>query len=147
MSCRLTVSLCLLFATIAIAEPQARASETVNWTVATIAPEGSPVAMVLDEFMRGIEQVVAQSGVKLRIRTLHGGVVADEVASFELTKQGRTQLWIGSMGAAAPTLPALSIFDLPYVLEDLAAFERARARNLLDRPRIAKEFQSRNVQG
>jgi TRAP-type C4-dicarboxylate transport system substrate-binding protein len=111
--------------------------------LASIAPEGSPNADALAQMARSFE---AASGGLLRIHLRLGGVVADEQTTLELCQQGRVQIWAGSMGALAATIPALGVFETPYLFEDVAAFRGATRPDVLRQTGVHADFRQRGLE-
>ncbi len=136
-----------LLALLSVLPASAIADGPTQWIVATIAPEGSPVMQVLDEFARSTEQAANAAGAKLKVRTRHGGVGSDELDGLRLCMQGRVQAWVGSTGAVAAEIPAVSVLDLPFLFHDLKEFERARAprHDPLERPLIARTMRDHGL--
>ncbi len=121
----------------------AAAAEPVQWMLASITPEGSPQEADIHDLSRSLEEA---TGGRVRVRTRLGGVVADELTTLELCKQGRVQVWVGSVGAVAATIPAVSIFEAPYLFDDVAAFDRATRGDLLRRPGVLKAFHAQGLE-
>jgi len=137
----------LLLALLGVLPSAATADGPTQWILATIAPEGSPVMQVLDEFARSSEHAANAAGARIKLRTRHGGVGSDELDGLRLCMQGRVQAWVGSTGAVAVEIPAVSVLDLPFLFHDLKEFERARAPkdDPLGRPLIAKAIRDRGL--
>lgn len=117
------------------------------WTLATIAPEGSPVMTILDEFAHATEQAANAGGARIRVRSRHGGVGSDEIDGLHLCMQGRVQAWVGSTGAVAVDIPAISVLDLPFLFHDLGEFDRARSQKPepTDRPLVARTLRDHGL--
>jgi TRAP-type C4-dicarboxylate transport system substrate-binding protein len=113
------------------------AAEQVEWTMASVAPDGSPSAILLAELARNIERA---AGGKLRVRTRFGGVLGNEITTFEDCRRGRVQVWAGSVSAAEVAVPGVTVLDTPYVVEDLAAYQRAVKPTVFDGPLTSRAF-------
>jgi TRAP-type C4-dicarboxylate transport system substrate-binding protein len=120
----------------------ARAEPTI-WNMASIVPEGSPNAEILGEIARAFEHA---SGGRLRVRMRFGGVVADEATTLDLCKQGRVHIWAGSMGAASASIPALAVFETPYLFDGVADYERAVRPDVLHQPAVLKAFHAQGLE-
>jgi TRAP-type C4-dicarboxylate transport system substrate-binding protein len=126
-----------------VAAPRSARAEVTEWVLTSVAPEGSPLTMVLDKSARAIERA---SGGKLKIKTRFGGVVGDENATLEMCQKGRIQIWAGSMAAAETAIPGLAVFGAPYLFKDVATFTRLlKTSNVFERPLIAKAFRERGL--
>jgi C4-dicarboxylate-binding protein DctP len=121
----------------------ATAAPPSEWVFASVAPEGSPTAQVMDDIARAIER--AAHG-RLRIRARHGGVVADEVTTLGLVKQGRIQMWAGSIGAISELVPAVSVLEAPFLFTSVAALAPATRASVLGTPRVARAFREQGLQ-
>ena len=139
----------MALALLGVLPASALADAPAVWTLATIAPEGSPVMLVLDEFAHAVELAANAAGARIRVRTRHGGVGSDELDGLHLCMQGRVQMWVGSSGAVAEEIPAMSILDLPFLFHDLGEFERARGQrpDPLSRPLISRALRERGLLG
>lgn len=124
-----------LLAALLVARPAS--AEPASWVMTSIVPEGSPTAVALEKVARGVD---AASGGRVKVRLRLGGVVADEDRTLEMCAQGRIQAWGGSTGAVAAKIPALAVFETPYLFEDVAAFDRAVRGDVLTTPRLGKAF-------
>lgn len=124
---------------LALSLPSAVArAEPAPWLVASVAPEGSPLAGALDDLMRAIERV---AGGRVQIRTRYGAILGDEPTTLALCRQGRLAGWAGSVGVLAEHVPGLNVFELPYLFEDAGAVARGASVEVLDGPLLGKEFE------
>ncbi len=117
-----------------IASPLADASAPVVWTLASIAPEGSPTANAIGDWSRGIERGAA-GRLKLRLRV--GGVLGEDPDTLLLCKQGKIQGWGGASGSLAEHVPSLSVLETPLLFPDVASVARALPHDAMLLPAIA----------
>lgn len=120
----------------------ARAADgAVVLKIATVAPEGTPWAVGLQEFKKLVER---DTGGKVTVRPFLGGVLGDENESVQACQRGQIQGVGASTGALASVVPELNVLELPmlfrsaeeadYILDKvvLATIEKAfRDRGLV----------------
>ncbi|MCH9687844.1 MAG: TRAP transporter substrate-binding protein [Deltaproteobacteria bacterium] len=92
--------------------------------VATVAPAGTPWAKQLQKLKRTIKK---ESEGRIKVKTYLGGALGDEIATAEATKRGTIQIFGGTAGALAQSIPELAMLELPYLFPN----EKA-ADNILD---------------
>ncbi len=119
---------------VAIASPLADANAPTVWTIASIAPEGSPTASAIADWSRGIERGAA-GRLKLRLRV--GGVLGEDPDTLLLCKQGKIQGWGGASGSLAEHVPALSVLETPTLFSDVSSVSRALPHDSMLLPPIA----------
>jgi len=106
--------------------------------VGSVAPEGTPWAMWLDNVKKDVEK---DSGGDLKLKVFLAGKLGGEKEMVEELKQGRLQYFGGSAGAlASKYVPELNVFELPYLFEN-----DAEADFVLDqvRPNVKKLLEER----
>ena len=94
------------------ARAQAPATKEVVIKLATVAPDGSPWAIKLQEFKK-----LAEAGApgQLKVKLFVGGALGDENETVLATKRGQIQAVGASTGALASQIPELNILELPYL--------------------------------
>lgn len=105
--------------------PFTAAAEPRSWLLATLAPEGSPTANMVN----AVASLMARaSGGELRIKRRMGGVLGDELDTLVECQQGRIEVFMGSLGAAVSLVPELRFLEQPYLFADVATFQRVMKR-------------------
>lgn len=89
--------------------------------VATVAPPGTPWAKQLRRVKKAIKE---QSEGRIKVKTYLGGGLGPEEATIEATKRGAIQLWGGSAGALASSVPEITCLELPYLFNNEKAADR-----------------------
>ena len=112
--------------------PSPAAAAPRTWTWAAIAPEQSVFADVTEAIAARIEKNVQG---EVRFKRRFGGVVGDEVSTLDLLRQGRIEVWSGSLGAVVTVVPELRTLELPFRFRDLPGLQAALHR--LKRGQIA----------
>jgi tripartite ATP-independent transporter DctP family solute receptor len=107
-----TAFVALLFG---LALPARAADDVVTVKVATVAPEGSPWAVALQDWKK-IAEAAAPAG-KLKIKLFLGGTLGDEKESVLAVKRGQIQVAAATTGAFASQVPELAVFELPYLFK------------------------------
>ncbi len=92
-----------------------------EWLFASLAPEGSPTAGMLDDFVRLFEKHVKGN---VRLQRRYGGVLGDEVDMLASCRLGKIAFWAGSLGSVIPTVPELRFLEIPYLFQDISGFQR-----------------------
>lgn len=93
------------------------------------APEGT--AWVSDCFEPFMRLVTSASSGRARIKAFWGAVLGDETAMVGLLLKDQIELWAGSAGALASSIPELHALELPYLFasdEEFAAVLRSPVR-------------------
>ena len=114
----------LLLVVVSVAWALTAAAAPREWVVATVAPEGSPTAAVVEEGIRLLERY---AGATIRFRRRYGGVLGDEGDMLQSCRQGKIHLWAGSLGALVTAVPELRFLEVPYLFRDVQAFQRVMA--------------------
>ena len=110
--------------------------------MASVAPDGSPSALLLAELARSFERV---AGMKLRVKVRFGGVLGDEITTFRDCQRGRVHLWAGSVSAAEGAVPGVTVLDTPYLVGDLASYQRGIKPDILDGPLTERAFREHGL--
>jgi tripartite ATP-independent transporter DctP family solute receptor len=90
----------------------ARAEPEITLRIATVAPEGTPWAKSLEGFKKRVE---AQSAGRVKVKIFLGGSLGDEVETAAECRRGALNIWAGSTGALAGSVPELGVLELPYL--------------------------------
>jgi TRAP-type transport system periplasmic protein len=102
----------------------AMASETIKWKGATVAPKGTAWEQMATKMKKQLE---ADSGGALKVNILFGGGAGDEGTTLKACKDGRLDVWAGSMGSASTAVPELGAFELPYLFSSSKSAQKAMA--------------------
>jgi TRAP-type transport system periplasmic protein len=103
-----------LLASLAFA-PSARAEGEVVVKLATVAPEGSPWAITLEDFKKRAEAAVPG---KLKVKLFLGGKLGDENETVQAVKRGQIQAVGATTGAMASQVPDFNVLELPYLFRN-----------------------------
>ncbi len=80
--------------------------------VATVAPPGTPWAQQLRRLKKTIK---TESGGRIKVKTYLGGALGGEIQTAEATKRGTIQIFGGTAGALASSIPELNVLELPFL--------------------------------
>ncbi|MDP2340543.1 MAG: TRAP transporter substrate-binding protein DctP [Deltaproteobacteria bacterium] len=83
--------------------------------LATVAPDGSPWAVKLQEFKKKAE---AAAPGQLKVKVFLGGALGDENETVLATKRGQLDAVGASTGALASQVPELNVLELPYLFNN-----------------------------
>lgn len=116
----LTALFTLSLASVSFAEP-------IKFKIATIAPEGTPWAVLLNSFK---SKVTKESDKGLMPRVYLNGLKGDEQSIVRQVYKGALQMGGVSTGALSTIVPDMDILELPYAFPDLktadAVLEKVR---------------------
>ena len=90
-------------------------AEPISIKIATIAPDGSPWAVALDDWKKEVEKG-APGQVKVKI--FKGGALGDEADTVMQVKRGQIQGVGASTGAVATQVPEVNVLELPYLFHN-----------------------------
>lgn len=130
-----TLLLVLLAALMVLATPALASERTCTreapcvLKLGTVATNGTPWAQQLNAMRQRIES--ASEG-RLQVR-LFLGSSDGEVSLARQTADGTMEGFAGSIGALASLVPALGVFELPYLFENEAQADRVIDNHLFDR--------------
>jgi len=133
---RMMISALALTAVATVATPAHAQKYTVR--AGSVAPEGTPWAMWLDNVRKDVEK---DSAGDIKLKVFLAGKLGGEKEMVEEVKQGRLQFFGGSVGAlASKYVPELNVFELPYLFAS-----DAEADFVLDqvRPQVKKLLEDR----
>jgi len=89
--------------------------------MASMAPEGSPWAKMLQDFKQLAEE---KSQHRLAIRLFLGGQMGDENEAVLMVKRGQLQGASASIGALASQVPEVAVLELPFLFSSENAADR-----------------------
>lgn len=95
----------------------ARAGGEVVVKLATVAPEGSPWAVTLEDFKKRAE---AAAPGKVKVKLFLGGKLGDENETVQAVKRGQIQAVGATTGAMASQVPEFNVLELPYLFNSYA---------------------------
>jgi TRAP-type transport system periplasmic protein len=92
--------------------PAQAADEKIVLKIATVAPEKTPWASLLEEYKKAVEE---KSGGRIKVKIYMGGTKGDENETVIKCKRGEIQAVGASTGAIASQVPELNVVELPYL--------------------------------
>ena len=122
------------------AAPIARAADTYTLKIATVAPEGTPWAVLLQLYKRNVEKA---SAGRIKVKVYLGGTLGDELATVRKTKSGHIQGVGASTGAVASLVPELNVVEIPFIFRGFGEADYV-LDNVLLQPMEAK-FRERGL--
>src|SRR5690625_3272538 len=108
----------------------AQAQDTIELTFSTYLPPAYEyISLPIDNFVKTVEE---ESQGRVKINVFHSGQLFDGYE--ELAALSRGDIDMTNMTGTYPggTVPALNIFTMPFIFEDLGHFQRALDEGLLD---------------
>jgi tripartite ATP-independent transporter DctP family solute receptor len=118
----------------------AQTAEPIVIKLATVAPEGSPWALGLQEFKKAAE---TNSSGRVKIKLFLGGTLGDENETVLACKRGQIQAVGASTGAIASQVPEVNILELPYLFT--STDEADHVLDTVAGPNLAKPFKDRGL--
>ena len=88
--------------------------ERVSLRIATVATEGSPWLVGLQEMCGRVER---NTGNKVRCRVFGGAVRGDEIGQVKAVQDGELEGFAGSAGGLVPAVPEIAALELPFMFE------------------------------
>jgi len=124
----------------ALAADPSDKDERVLLRIATVATEGSPWLVGLQEMCGRIEK---NTSSKVRCRVFGGAIRGDEIGQVKAVLEGGLEGYAGSAGGLVPAVPEIAVLELPFLFET-----EDEADRVLDvvRPRIAAILRKRGLQ-
>lgn len=110
----LAFALITTFSTSSFADP-------VKFKIATIAPDGTPWALLLNKFKK---QVRKESNKELLPKVYLNGIKGDEQSIVRQVYKGSLQMGGVSTGALSTIVPDMDILELPYAFPDFATADK-----------------------
>ena len=115
----------LIAACAALAVPLAVQAQTVL-KAADVHPAGYPNVVAVESMGKKLE---AATGGKYKLQMFPGGVLGAEKEMVEQTQVGAIQIARISLGVLGPVVPAVNVFNMPFVFRD-----EAHMRKVIDGP-------------
>ncbi len=109
---RTVVAALASLAALALAPAPARAEETFELKLATVAPDKTPWADVLKEYKKVIEE---KSKGRIKVRVFLGGTMGDENETVRMAARGQLSGVGASTGAVASLVEELSAIEIPFL--------------------------------
>lgn len=109
---RTVVAALASLAALALAPTPARAEETFELKLATVAPDKTPWADVLKEYKKVIEE---KSKGRIKVRVFLGGTMGDENETVRMAARGQLSGVGASTGAVASLVEELSAIEIPFL--------------------------------
>lgn len=94
--------------------PQVGGAEVTRVKLGTMAPEGSPWIITLENMSKELQ---ASTGGQFKWQIFPGGQLGDEIQMAESAQYGSIECAGISTGALANLLPSLQVFELPFFWE------------------------------
>jgi TRAP-type transport system periplasmic protein len=104
-----------LLAAVLAAPSVARAEDTYEMTVATVAPSKTPWAELLTKYKKNVEE---KSGGRITVKVKLNGTLGDENATVRMVARGRLEAVAASTGALASLIPELDAIELPFLFRN-----------------------------
>jgi TRAP-type C4-dicarboxylate transport system substrate-binding protein len=112
---RTVVAALASLAALALAPTPARAEETFELKLATVAPDKTPWADVLKEYKKVIEE---KSKGRIKVRVFLGGTMGDENETVRMTERGQLSGVGASTGAVASLVEELAAIEIPFLFNN-----------------------------
>lgn len=133
------VAAALALAPAGAAAPPPEKDARIPLRIATVATEGSPWLLGLQEICVHMEK---STGDKVRCRVFGGAIRGDEIGQVKAMQDGVLEGFAGSVGGLVPAVPELAVLELPFLFET-----EEEADHVLDavRPRIVALLRKRGM--
>ena len=109
---RTVVAALASLAALALAPTPARAEETFELKLATVAPDKTPWADLLKGYKKTIEK---KSGGRIKVRVFLGGTMGDENETVRMAARGQLSGVGASTGAVASLVEELAAIEIPFL--------------------------------
>ena len=96
-------------------------ADPIKFKIATIAPDGTPWALLLNKFKK---QVRKESNKELLPKVYLNGIKGDEQSIVRQVYKGSLQMGGVSTGALSTIVPDMDILELPYAFPDFKTADR-----------------------
>ena len=106
-----------VFCAVGLSQPPATVAAT-KVILCTNYPVGHPVEKGLNEFQKLVAQ---RSNGQYEVRIINNGKFGSVSSEMQALQSGAIHFMVESTGSCEPFFPALSIFDLPYMITDYEA--------------------------
>lgn len=107
-------ALCAALALTVAAPAAARADDEIKIKVGTVAPDGTPWSALLKRVKKRFKK---ESGKRIKLKTYFGGRLGGEKEMVRETREGRIQMFGGSIGAIATVVPDLYVLEAPFLFD------------------------------
>lgn len=108
-------ALAVLWGVPAAALANADNAEKVVVKVGTVAPDGTPWSELLKKMKRDMKKAFKADGLKLKTKIYLGGRLGGEKEMVRETREGRLQMYGGSVSSLATVIPELYILEAPFL--------------------------------
>lgn len=92
--------------------PARAEDKTYTLKIATVAPEGTPWANLLQLYKKNVEK---KSGGRIKVKVYLGGTLGDELETVRKVARGHVQGVGASTGAVASLVPELNVVEIPFM--------------------------------
>lgn len=120
-----------------VTSSQARAEDKIKIKLGTVAPEGTPWSALMQRIKKRFSE---ESGKRIKIKTYFGGRLGGEKEMVRETREGRIQLFGGSVSAIATVVPDLYVLEAPFLFDSseeadfvLDKYAKPHVEKLLDK--------------
>lgn len=101
--------------TLMVAAPNGAAAEdTIKVKVGTVAPDGTPWSEMLKRVKKRFKK---DSDKRIKLKTYFGGRLGGEKEMVRETREGRIQMFGGSISAIATIVPDLYVLEAPFLFD------------------------------
>lgn len=121
LSGKLPLIMLLILAFITPINASAEEPAPIKFKIATIAPDGTPWAVLLKSFKKRVRK---GSSKVLRPRVYMNGLKGDEQSIVRQVYKGTLQMGGVSTGALSTIVPDMDILELPYAFPDFASADK-----------------------
>ncbi len=90
------------------------AADKIKIKLGTVAPEGTPWSELMKRMKRRFKK---QSDKRIKVKTYFGGRLGGEKEMVRETREGRIQLFGGSVSAIATIVPDLYVLEAPFLFD------------------------------
>lgn len=83
--------------------------------VGSVAPDGTPWSELIKKMKRDLKKAFTAEGRKLKYKTYLGGRLGGEKEMVRETREGRLQMYGGSVSSLATIIPELYVLESPFL--------------------------------
>jgi tripartite ATP-independent transporter DctP family solute receptor len=106
-------ALCAIGATAATAQTKIKLGQAL--------PQQHPQGVATDKFAELVKQYTKD---RIQVTVYHGGMLGGDDKMLQAVQSGTQDMYYGSLSAVAGKVPAVQIFDLPFLFNDVKEVER-----------------------
>lgn len=124
-------------ATVVGVSAPAVAADKIKIKLGTVAPEGTPWSELMKRMKKRFKK---QSDKRIKVKTYFGGRLGGEKEMVRETREGRIQLFGGSVSAIATIVPDLYVLEAPFLFDSseeadfvLDTYAKPHVEKLLER--------------